>query len=131
LGGCNRPRWGSGRCTPTWATCAAGLSWFLTDGKDPRREEAFAAMRERHGGGESLLGALGLRRVAIERFPEGAQEPLRALQAELGGNWEPPPRKIVPPAPVPWRVKLGVAGVCLTFVLVLVVPWLMGLSEIF
>jgi hypothetical protein len=27
----------------------AGLAWFLTDGDDPRREAAFAAMRERHG----------------------------------------------------------------------------------
>jgi hypothetical protein len=110
---------------------SAGLAWFLTDGKDPRREEAFAAMRERHGGGESLIGALGVQRVPIAEFPPGAQARLRALQAETGGRWDPPPRRVVTPAPMSLAARVGGAAGCLAAVLIAVVPWVHGLTHIF
>ena len=115
----------------------AGLAWFLTDGDDPRREAAFAAMHERHGRITMQLVHKLKPRAPIEAFPPGAQARLRELQAELdriGVRWDPAATR--DRSEVEWKeastlsTVAGVAG-CLTLALVLLVPWLRGLLAFF
>ena len=110
---------------------AAGLAWFLTDGNDPRRDAAFAAMRERYGGGMSLAYRLKVR-ANVEDFPEPVQERLRALQHETDGRWRParPEGHTEPERPSIVERFVPPLG-CLLFAAVLVIPWVRGVAEIF
>ncbi len=110
---------------------AAGLAWFLTDGRDPRREAAQAAMRERFGGGTNLANRLKVR-AEIEAFPPAVQARLRALQEETGGRWTPGRRAGAAPPPST-SVLSDVAGVagCIGVFAVLLVPWLRGILAFF
>ena len=114
----------------------AGLAWFLTDGDDPRREEAFAAMRERHGNVTADIARKLKPLAPIEAFPPGAQARLRDLQGELdriGLRGEPAARDQPELAPAPTSVLKDLAGVggCLLLAALLLVPWMRGLMAFF
>ena len=115
----------------------AGLAWFLTDGDDPRREEAFAAMRERHGHVVMDIARKLKPLAPIEAFPPGAQARLRDLQGELdriGLRREPAARpgesEIEHKKPSTLRDLAGVAG-CLGLALALLLPWVRGVLAFF
>ena len=115
----------------------AGLAWLLTDGDDPRREAAFAAMRERHGRVPMQLVHKLKPRAPIDAFPPGAQARLRELQAELdrtGVRWNPGARlesnEIEHKKPSVLSDLAGVAG-CLGLALALLLPWVRGVLAFF
>lgn len=115
----------------------AGLAWFLTDGDDPRREAAFAAMRERHGRVPMQMAQKVKPRAPIEAFPPGAQARLRELQADLGQvgiSWDPGVARdrddVEPKEPSTLSWLAGVAG-CLGLALLLILPWVRGVIAFF